>query len=171
MEAVCALHRHLPPHVRPVLAVPEEQRDSIPECQPHRAVEGSPGLRSSLPSGLGKAATDSAPRDGGGQPHQRGHHFEETWPEPPCSVDLAVHYSFDYAQQVHYPSNPLQPGPVYFLTPRKCGVFGVSSEGVNQQVRYYKYVYVYALKGKLCRPIRDCLLKAMHDRLLFIYLF
>jgi len=34
--------------------------------------------------------------------------------------DIKVHFSFDYAQQVHFPSNPLQPGPIYFLTPRKC---------------------------------------------------
>ena len=49
-------------------------------------------------------------------------------PPPPCTRtpsntrDIKVHYSFDYAQQVHYPSDPLQPGPIYFLTPRKCTV-------------------------------------------------
>jgi hypothetical protein len=33
--------------------------------------------------------------------------------QTPCnSVDI---YSFDYAQQVHYPSNPLQPGPIYIV--------------------------------------------------------
>ena len=33
----------------------------------------------------------------------------------PCnSKDIKAHYSFDYAQQVHYPSNPSQPGPIYF---------------------------------------------------------
>ena len=42
-----------------------------------------------------------------------------------CLFDGMVHYSFDMAQQVHYPSNPLQPGPIYFLTPRKCALFGV----------------------------------------------
>jgi hypothetical protein len=26
--------------------------------------------------------------------------------------------AFDFAQQVHYPSNLLQPGPIYFLTLR-----------------------------------------------------
>ena len=26
--------------------------------------------------------------------------------------------------QVHYPSDPMQPGPVYFLTPQKCAIFG-----------------------------------------------
>ncbi|XP_072015693.1 uncharacterized protein [Amphiura filiformis] len=47
-----------------------------------------------------------------------------------------MHYSFDFAQQVHIPANPLQPGPIYFLTPRKCGIFGVCCEGVRQQVNY-----------------------------------
>lgn len=40
-------------------------------------------------------------------------------------------YSFDHAQQVHYPSNPQQPGPIYFKVPRKCGLFGVCDEGKN----------------------------------------
>ena len=47
-----------------------------------------------------------------------------------------MHYSFEFAQQVHYPSNPLQPGPIYFLTPRKCGIFGVCCEAIPQQVNY-----------------------------------
>lgn len=55
----------------------------------------------------------------------------------PCnSVDIKVHYSFDYAQQVHYPSDPLQPGPIYFLTPRKCTVFGVCCKAVPRQVTF-----------------------------------
>ena len=41
----------------------------------------------------------------------------------PCSKKIAMHYSFDFAQQVHYPSDPMQPGPMYFLVPRKCGHF------------------------------------------------
>ena len=28
-------------------------------------------------------------------------------------------------QQIHYPHNPLQPGPMYFKTARKCAVFGI----------------------------------------------
>ena len=47
-----------------------------------------------------------------------------------------MHYSFDYAQQVHFPSNPMQPGPIYFKTPRKCGIFGVMCEAVPRQVNY-----------------------------------
>ena len=47
-----------------------------------------------------------------------------------------MHYSFDFEQQVHYPADPLQPGPIYFLTPRKCAVFGMMTEGLPQQVNY-----------------------------------
>ena len=47
-----------------------------------------------------------------------------------------THYSFDFAQQVHFPSNPMQPGPMYFKTPRKCGVFGVMAEGPPQMVLF-----------------------------------
>ena len=44
---------------------------------------------------------------------------------PDCAVNMLSHYSFDFAQQIHYPSNPQQPGPIYFKTPHKCTVFGV----------------------------------------------
>ncbi|KAK3748577.1 hypothetical protein RRG08_011659 [Elysia crispata] len=36
-------------------------------------------------------------------------------PSPSYSKPETFHDSFDYAQQVHLPSNPLQSGPVYFL--------------------------------------------------------
>ena len=55
---------------------------------------------------------------------------------PPSSLDVTVHYSFDFAQQVHYPSDPHQPGPVYFLTPRKCAIFGVCCKAIPRQVNY-----------------------------------
>ena len=29
----------------------------------------------------------------------------------PCSFNKTIHYSFDHAQQVHIPSNPMQPDP------------------------------------------------------------
>ena len=54
----------------------------------------------------------------------------------PCSTNITAHYSFDYAQQVHIPSNPMQPGPIYFKTPRKCGIFGVFCEAVPRQVNF-----------------------------------
>ena len=28
-----------------------------------------------------------------------------------------VHFSFDFAQQIHFPNSPQQVGPLYFLTP------------------------------------------------------
>ena len=49
--------------------------------------------------------------------------------------------------QVHYPANPLQPGPLYFLTPRKCSIFGVCSEAVPRQVNYLKDEAVDVGKG------------------------
>ena len=53
-----------------------------------------------------------------------------------CSLNATIHYSFDYAQGVHIPSNPMQPGPIYFKTPRKCGIFGVMCEGIPRQVNF-----------------------------------
>ncbi|SMN01906.1 hypothetical protein SPONL_198 [uncultured Candidatus Thioglobus sp.] len=47
-----------------------------------------------------------------------------------------MHYSFDYAQQIHYPYNDQQPGPAYFLTARKCQLFGVCSEAQGKQINY-----------------------------------
>ena len=44
------------------------------------------------------------------------------------TTPLQTHYSFDYAQQVHFPNNPQQPGPAYFLTARKCQLFGVACD-------------------------------------------
>ena len=48
----------------------------------------------------------------------------------PCSYDgIAHHYSYDYAQQLHYPSDPRQPGPIYLN-------FGVCCEAVPRQVNF-----------------------------------
>ena len=30
----------------------------------------------------------------------------------------------------------MQPGPIYFLTPRKCGIFGVCCAAIPQQVNF-----------------------------------
>ena len=54
----------------------------------------------------------------------------------PASNTISAHYSFDFAQQVHYPSNPLQPGPIYFLTPRKVAIFRVCCEAIPRQVNF-----------------------------------
>ena len=52
----------------------------------------------------------------------------------PNSVETTMHYSFDYAQQVHLPHCPMQPGPIYFLVPRKCGLFGINCEALPRQI-------------------------------------
>ena len=49
---------------------------------------------------------------------------------------LLAHYSFDFAQQVHYPYDSQQTGPEYFKTARKCGLFGVCNDGEKKQVLY-----------------------------------
>ncbi|KAL8585061.1 hypothetical protein ACOMHN_013077 [Nucella lapillus] len=66
---------------------------------------------------------------------------------PANTGEFTMHYSFDYAQQVHYPSMAAQPGPIYFLTPRKCGIFGVCCEGLPQQVNYLIDEAVSTSKG------------------------
>ena len=53
----------------------------------------------------------------------------------PSSPEV-VHFSFDFAQQLHFPNSPQQVGPLYFLTPRKCQLFGICSEGNAKQVNY-----------------------------------
>jgi predicted Fe-S protein YdhL (DUF1289 family) len=52
---------------------------------------------------------------------------------PPGSGPDTMHYSFDFAQQVHYPHNPLHLGPMYFKTTRKCAVCGICCEGIPRQ--------------------------------------
>ena len=54
----------------------------------------------------------------------------------PCSRSIDAQYLFDMAQQVFYPNDPLQPGPMYFLTLRKCAIFGVYCEAIPRQVNY-----------------------------------
>ena len=57
-------------------------------------------------------------------------------PNAPCSrmmTMMTIHYSFDFVQQVHLPSNAQQPGPIYCLVPRKCALFGVCCEEVPRQ--------------------------------------
>ena len=47
-----------------------------------------------------------------------------------------MHYSYDFAQQVHFPFDSQQRGPAYFKTARKCEIFGVCCEGKGEQVNY-----------------------------------
>jgi len=64
------------------------------------------------------------------------HNLQELHVTRPLSRNIAFHYSFDFAQQVHFPSDPLQPGPIYFKTPRKCQIFGIHADGASKQVNY-----------------------------------
>ncbi|XP_052237784.1 uncharacterized protein LOC127849102 [Dreissena polymorpha] len=54
----------------------------------------------------------------------------------PCSRDICYHYSWDFAQNVHFPHHAQQVGPIYFCSPRKCHVFGMCAEGSGKQVFY-----------------------------------
>ena len=54
-----------------------------------------------------------------------------------CSEGIQrEHISFDFAQQVHIPHLPDEPGPMYFLTPYKIGLFGVYNKAAGIQVNY-----------------------------------
>ena len=46
-----------------------------------------------------------------------------------------MHYSYDFAQQVHFPFDSQQTGPAYFKTARKCEIFGVCCVGRSEQVK------------------------------------
>ena len=48
-----------------------------------------------------------------------------------CRLKIATHVSNDYAQQVHYPYSSKPTGKEYFMTPRKCQVFGVCAEAIS----------------------------------------
>ena len=47
-----------------------------------------------------------------------------------------MHYSWDFAQQVHYPYEDHQVGPIYFKTARNAQLFGVCCEALPRQVNY-----------------------------------
>jgi len=54
----------------------------------------------------------------------------------PNSAKILMHYSWDFAQQVYYPYEDQQVGPIYFKVPRKAQLFGVCCEGIPRQVNY-----------------------------------
>lgn len=47
-----------------------------------------------------------------------------------------MHYSWDFSQQIHYPYEDHQVGPIYFKTPRVAQLFGVCCEALPRQVNY-----------------------------------
>lgn len=52
------------------------------------------------------------------------------------SQDIVMSYSWDFAQQLQYPFEEQQVGPIFFKTPRRAQLFGVSCEGSGCQVNY-----------------------------------
>ena len=50
-----------------------------------------------------------------------------------CAV-LCTNNAHCISKQVHYPCDPMQLGPIYFLTPRKCAMFGICCESIPRQV-------------------------------------
>lgn len=57
-------------------------------------------------------------------------------PNKPNSKNIMLHYSWDFAQQLHYPFEDQQVGPIFFKTPRRAQLFGICSEGIPQQYNY-----------------------------------
>ena len=57
-------------------------------------------------------------------------------PNKPNSKSIMSHYSWDFAQQMHYPFEEQQVGPIYFKTPRKAQLFGICNEGIPRQYNY-----------------------------------
>jgi hypothetical protein len=49
---------------------------------------------------------------------------------------LTMHYSWDFAQQLHFPYEDHQVGPLYFKSPRVAQLFGVCCEALPQQINY-----------------------------------
>ena len=62
---------------------------------------------------------------------------------PPNSTPIEAHYSFDMAQQVFYMNDPLQPGPVYILMPRKNAIFGICCGAIPCQINYDRVSRLY----------------------------
>ena len=57
-------------------------------------------------------------------------------PANPCSKDITLYYTFDFAQQLQLPYHSRQVGPIYFKSPRKVQLFSVCCYGVPYQVNY-----------------------------------
>ena len=76
------------------------------------------------------------------QEHLERAHREQSHYNSLCKLDdsasnpTIMHYSYDYAQNVHYPYTPQQSVAAYFKTARKCGIFGVVCEPMSFQVNY-----------------------------------
>ncbi len=50
--------------------------------------------------------------------------------------DSVMHYSWDFAQQLQFPYEDHQVGPIYFKSPRIAQLFGICCEAIPRQVNY-----------------------------------
>ena len=121
----------------PYVQVMKPASDICQECaQNSRAVHRSQGMPDNIKNERLQKATE----------HLKKAKVQRNYYQAQCDLAKQVMssgevvnemvYSFDYAQQVHYPCNAIQLGPAYFKTARKCSVFGVLCEGNNKQVNY-----------------------------------
>ena len=75
--------------------------------------------------------------------HMQRQHYNDQCEQAKQALEISstnppyMHYSFDFAQQIHFPYSFQQPGQLFFSTPRKCGIFGVACEPVSCQVNYH----------------------------------
>lgn len=60
----------------------------------------------------------------------------ELFPAKANSRDIIMGYSWDFAQQLQFPFEDQQVGPIYFKTPRRSQLFGVCCEGSFRQTNY-----------------------------------
>ncbi len=74
------------------------------------------------------------------------HHPEYNTTQPNIH-DIDCHYSFDFAQQIHYPYSLQQRGKEYFKQARKCMLFGVTCESISRSVLFFLDEQEYVGKG------------------------
>lgn len=70
-------------------------------------------------------------------------------PIKPISRHIMQHYSWDFAQQLHYPYEEQQVGPIYFKTPRKAQLFGICCEGISRQTNYLIFEPFFLKKTRI----------------------
>jgi len=69
----------------------------------------------------------------------------------PCSEDIELHISFDYAQQILLPCDSQQIGALYFLAGYKVALFGIAVEPIQ---KFYLYIILEAANtGKRANAI------------------
>ncbi|RUS74560.1 hypothetical protein EGW08_017685 [Elysia chlorotica] len=72
----------------------------------------------------------------------KGAHDRHLWGLPksdPCTAVVQQRHNgmtMEEKAEVHLPHSPMQPGPIYLLVTRKCGLFGVSCEALPQQINF-----------------------------------